>query len=292
VTEAALVADGIDHLSFSSAETFEDCPAKWAAHYIDGVRSEPGPEAIQGTMAHDVLEALAALDPGERTPARAREVVGELWEGIPKRDRRIAWAHVTRGLSMLEIVAGEVIGAELHLAAKLGGVPFTGRLDRADQAVDGVRILDYKAGKYPGRVEWMEPKYRQIQLYAAAYEEMFDRLVAEGAIVWLAPGRITEVPLERRDIRFAIEWLQRIWDRIIECFETDDWPAQPGPLCSWCPTCATCESGMVVIRARSKDASKSLGAYGIQALEEETVQRMSYTLAARQGKHLSVVPDP
>lgn len=134
-----------DHFSPSAAETFESCPKKWFFKYVHRVEDPAGPAARIGSMAHDVLEQVTKLPSGARTPAAALAVADQLWKDDPPPARRAAWGHIARALRDVEVAHGEVIGVELELNVDLGGVPFSGRLDRVDALPsDAARILDYK----------------------------------------------------------------------------------------------------------------------------------------------------
>ena len=133
------------YLSPSAADTFESSPQKWYAKYVMKVPDPAGPEAEVGTLAHSVLEALAAFPPGERTSVAALAIANDQWSGIDRDQRRLAWGHVVRALRNLEVTHGDVLSAEEVLEVEIGGVPFKGIIDRADELPSGAaRILDYK----------------------------------------------------------------------------------------------------------------------------------------------------
>lgn len=250
------------HLSVSAAEAWDTCNRKWHGKYVVGVPDPSGHEADVGKMAHRVLEYLGALPPGMRTPEIARHVALRLWINVPIETYREAMGHVIRALRNLEVSAGDSIAVEMELTTVLSGVPFLGYLDRADALPSGAaRISDYKTGKRPGRPDWLDPKKRQVAIYAAAFEVLTGRPVHEGAIVWTVDGHVDLFDLDDEMLSDSLRWFRSQWDGIATAVETDTFAATPNPLCSWCPMAMTCPEGQQAILAR-RDDGKSIGPHG------------------------------
>lgn len=152
-------------------------------------------------------------------------------------------------------------------------------------------VPTHNTGKRPGRRDWLAEKGLQLAAYAAAVEVLDERPVSEGALVWTASGRVDDFTMSDTAKANAVRWLSRIWRDIEAAAEADDFPANPGPLCSWCVLVAECPEGRDATLARAEDRSKSIGAYGQAMLDEIAVQSMADTLAVVEGSHLSVVPD-
>lgn len=282
------------HLSVSGAETWEDCPRKWHAKYVLKIRDEAGPEAEIGKMAHAVLEHVGAFAVGKRTPQVALSISRRAWKDSPPEMRRVAMGHVLRALNNLEVAAGEVVLLEAKLETVLAGVPFLGYLDRADALGSGaLTIIDYKTGKRKvgPRGSWLLPKKRQLAIYAAAVETIHGRPVHQGRNVWTAKGIVDEYEMDNDTLAEALAWLRGCWDEILDAIEADHFPANPGPLCSWCSVVAECPEGTEAVIARSKVRGKSIGAQGQAVLDGLAVKQFEDTLAAAQGVHLRVVTE-
>lgn len=283
----------IDHLSFSSGEDYCDCPKKWHAKYVLGVEDPSGPEAHVGTMAHDVLELLGRFPPGRRTVEVAHHLARRLWANDPADMRRDAWAHVTRALRLLEVAAGDVVYCEEKLSVVLAGVPFTGRLDRADALPSGALIvIDYKTGKRnAGRNNvYLLPKFRQLALYAAAIEAIHGRPVRHGMLVWTVNGKTDPIDLDDVELAEALRWLRETWASIQGALTNDDFPADPGNLCPWCPIVAECDEGTAVVLERYA-AGKTIGVRGQAIIDAKVTDDLERSVAVANGEHLTAVPD-
>jgi RecB family exonuclease len=229
-----------------------------------------GPEARIGTMAHDVLEAVSRLGPGERTPEAALAASKSLWEGDTVGHRRAAWGHVMRGLRLLAVSHGDVVAVEREVNVTIGGVPFKGRVDRIDEGANGsVTVMDYKTGKRStGRNnEYLAPKKRQVMLYAAAIEAADKRKVTEASVIWTAKGVVDWWEVNDIEIAKAVRWFRRVWEALTASLGTGgSFPAQVGPLCSWCPAVKDCPEGMVAVAERAAGGKAKVGQHGADAL--------------------------
>lgn len=270
------------YLSPSAADTYESCPQKWYAKYVMKVPDPAGPEAEVGTLAHAVLEGLAAFPPGERTAAAALALADEQWAGVDRGQRRLAWGHVVRALRNLEVTHGDVVSAEEVLEVSIGGVPFKGIIDRADELPSGaVRILDYKTGKRPGRSDWLEDKRRTLMLYAAGFEVAHERPVQEAALVWTATGVVDDFDVDDFVVAGAVKWFAGVWNDLNESLDSGDFPPRPGNLCSWCPGAGNCSAGQEAILARAREG-KSIGPFGEPIVAAAEAAGRAARAAARQ----------
>lgn len=285
------------YLSFSAAETWEQCQRKWSSRYVLFVADPAGPEADIGKMAHTVLEAMGRFKPGRRTIAVAAPIAERAWADKPAEKRRDAIGHVVRALRNLEVSAGDIIRVEMDLLVVLRGVPFKGFIDRADWIpadldTDAARLIDYKTGKHPGRRDWLTPKFRQLYLYAAAFETITGIPAHQGALVWTKNGRVDTVSITHDEIEMALDWLRDTWREIHQAIQTMTFEPNPGPLCSWCPLAELCPEGQEAIIWRAEnEPQKSMGPYGQKFLENRIVDQFAATLEVVEGRHLTIVDD-
>jgi putative RecB family exonuclease len=66
------------------------CPLLYRFRTVDKLPEEPSPEAMRGTLVHKVLEGLFDLPAPERTPERARTLLGPAWEALVATEPAIA----------------------------------------------------------------------------------------------------------------------------------------------------------------------------------------------------------
>lgn len=261
--------------SFSAAETYETCPKRWRAKYVQKVPDPPGPEAVVGTMVHDVLEVLARYPAIQRTIATARAIARHLWRERPATLTRLAWPHVIRALEEPSLTGGDVLFTERKIKVTVAGVPTVGAVDRGDLLDDRtVKITDYKTG-VPSPPHFLDKKVRQVVLYASLVEATVGLPVTVGALHWTAEPRVDEFDISPDDIRATLRWFSSLWDELGHSVEHDDFPARPGPLCSWCPIVTACPEGRAMVLHRY-DIGKRTGAAGMVVVD----QRFSANLEA------------
>lgn len=252
------MADLPPHLSASSADTYDDCPAKWKAKYVDRVKDPAGEEAEIGTLSHSVLEALYHLPAAERTVEAAKGLLGVVAADEPTDRRRMAWGYVVTAMKMENPTNVRVLGNEVKLeGVEIAGVPFKGVVDRAEEDIFGeVRISDYKTGKRPNP-RFLLPKERQVTLYALGWEAIGSGRADSGALIWLKAKKVDEVNLDVLREPTQV-WFSDIWAGIKRDTAADSFAKDPGPLCGWCPVLSSCEEGMAMVRERISEG-KNVG---------------------------------
>jgi len=260
------VLDVLTGLSPSSIDLWRQCPRKFHAEKFEGRAGGTSEAAVLGTFVHLVLEHLMGLEPAERTVRSARRLTLEAWpefesgsdwaelsslEAVDVTEfRRRAWSSVC-GLFQIEAPADvEVLATERFLDATVGGVPLRGIVDRVDRDVFGdVVVTDYKTGKVPA--PWFrESKFRQLNLYAALLEEVDGERPAEGRLLFTSFGESIGTTVTAESVASAVEVASDAWREIGEAESGGVWPANPGPLCGWCPFVGECDEGLAEVRGR------------------------------------------
>ncbi len=141
--------------------TWLDCPRRYRFAYLDRPTPPKGPPWAHNSVGASVHTALAdwyRLDPGERTAARAGELVDRSWltDGFRDSDQSDRWR--ARSREMVQRYAATVdpreepVGIERTVATKTDVLALSGRVDRLDlRAVDGTEqlvVVDYKTGRH------------------------------------------------------------------------------------------------------------------------------------------------
>jgi RecB family exonuclease len=141
--------------------TWLDCPRRYRFAYLDRPTPPKGPPWAHNSVGASVHTALAdwyRLDPGERTAARAGELVDRAWltDGFRDDEQSDRWR--ARSREMVQRYAAAVdprvdpVGIERTVATKTDVLALSGRVDRLDlRTVDGVEqlvVVDYKTGRH------------------------------------------------------------------------------------------------------------------------------------------------
>lgn len=233
----------------SSLNTFLGCPLAYWWRYAQGWRGLPTPAMEAGSLVHDVLEGLMALEPAARTREQARvlyaqEAAAREADLDPRVDRDEVRTRAGAALAayfeqedpqQVDVVPD---GLERAVAASLAGVPIAGLVDRLEFAAGGARVLDYKTGGAKPR--YAEGYWRQVLLYARMLgEEGTD--VAEVALLYLgAPSRLMVRPTPVQALARVESDLLRGHEERASAHAATAWPARPSALCSYCPYRSAC----------------------------------------------------
>lgn len=220
-----------ESLSVGSIERLLDCPFRFLAQ--DGWRLREPPEAVdqpgkreRGQWVHEILErfhveAAVRAMPFERAARDALQVLllgitnevalremasgagtlGELAEWRATLDGYLDWA-ISDAAAGWRFLAGEQTGMlDVSWRAERGprSVRIEGRLDRLDQGVAGLRVVDYKLGSPPRlqAIAATPERAAQLALYAliASGQGPVDKVgyltLQRDATTWLALGGTT-----------------------------------------------------------------------------------------------------
>lgn len=261
-----------ERFSYSAASTFDDCPAKWRAKYVDRVEDPPGPEAELGSAVHEMLDALLGLPPWARTGPGLRRAVATVGDRYPLGVRRVALTMVSTAARTPVVGSADVVAREVRAETTLEGVPFLGIVDLVERLPSGaLAVTDWKTGKRPAP-RFAEGPHRQVQLYAAAVAGVFAAPVWAARLGWLRSGRVDDVPVDEWSVAGAVEWLAGVWEELGVAVRDGVFEERPGPLCSWCPAVAGCGPGLAAVRERAA-AGKRIGEHGQAALQATEVER-------------------
>ena len=92
------VVDGVDvlgSLSPSRAGDFMSCPLLFRYRTIDRLPESSSPDAVRGTLVHQVLEDIFDLPAPERTPAAAHELLRPTWAALQERSDQARQVRTT-----------------------------------------------------------------------------------------------------------------------------------------------------------------------------------------------------
>ncbi len=233
----------------SSLNDFIKCPLAYWWKYAQGWKTAPTAVLSAGSLVHAVLEELLALESGERTIERARQIYTEQWSALePELDERINRTELRERAggalaAYFELEDPSTVelapdGLERKTAATLAGVPIAGTADRVEFGTAGARVVDYKTGAAKPR--YAEAYWRQVLLYAQMLtDEGID--VSEVALMHLGdPARLMVRPVPDSARTRVVGSLARAAEERTRFDESAKWQARPSALCGWCPFQRVC----------------------------------------------------
>ena len=142
--------------SASRLKTWLECKRKYYYRYIRKIRAKEEDELNEGAFLHMLLEHLYK---DRECYGTEEELSGELHRLmerlLPQQDaksryRKLLWREKLKGFVRKEIehfnASWRVVGREVEVSGKIGGLKFKGRIDRIDQNATDTLVLDYKSG--------------------------------------------------------------------------------------------------------------------------------------------------
>ena len=244
-------------MSPSQAEAYQGCPRRYALE--SRLRLDPAddnPYLRFGSLMHTVLERSVrrSSEQGE-TGLDLSDALGELEAQLARMDFGtpvLNYAWMERGARLLDQMSrrwtddgAEPIRFEERVTIDMGGIPWSGRIDRVDRLENGrLRVIDYKTSKTPTTV-----KDAAVSLQLGFYLWALSGLdphpdVVEAAELWFPlcdretswrrsfdPSNLAEVLGELREIAEAI---------LAERADPLAWPPRPSRDCGRCGVRSLC----------------------------------------------------
>ena len=243
--------------------TYLDCPRRYRFTYLDRPAPQKGPPWAHNSLGAAVHTALAnwwKLPVGQRTVARAGELLDDAWLADGFRDeaqrqlaRVRARAMVTTYVADLD-PADEPVGVERTVALKTDHAALFGRVDRIDDRVgEGLVVVDYKTGRHVLTVDDARTSLA-LAVYAAGAARTLRRSCLRVELHHLPTGEVlawnhTEEGLARH-IRRADSIAEEIADLDarfragVDAAEADAmYPPAVSALCGWCDFNRVCPQG-------------------------------------------------
>src|SRR4051794_6413892 len=238
-------------LSPSRAGDFTSCPLLFRYRTIDRLPEGSSPDAVRGTLVHQVLEEVFDLPPAERTPAAAHALLEPAWAVLRERSRQArevaatldepAWlesAHevLDRWFLLEDPTRLEPAEREAYVEVVLdSGLQLRGIVDRLDKTPEGaLRVVDYKTGN--AVAEGFEFKALfQLRIYALILWRSRGVVPRMLQLVYLgARSEIVRYEPDEADLRATERQVDAIWEAIELAKETGEFLPRRGKQCDWC----------------------------------------------------------
>lgn len=265
-------------LSYSSLETYNQCPLKYKYREIDKLKEPKSKEAVFGTLIHSTLKF--AYEPALVSPTLeqaldyfARGWNSEIWEN--ELEERAAFSQgvdiLTRYYKHNDPAKATVVALEnafqleIEDPAKPGAVhTVKGFIDRIDKTDDGYEIIDYKTAKKMPSQDYVD-QHLQLTIYLKAFLERYPKEKANldkitVSLYFLKHG----VKLSSRRTAEDLARVDELFLEAIRRIEAGEFEPRVSPLCDWCGFQKLCP----MWRHKFKDARKIDPPEVNQAIEE------------------------
>ena len=256
--------DGVEvlgALSPSRAGDFLACPLRYRFRTIDRLPEPPSPDAVRGTVVHQVLEDLFDLPALRRTPEEAGEMLVPAWERLLAAEPEVAGMFAAPEEDGLELAAWldscravleryftledptrlEPAERELYVETLLDSrLLLRGYVDRLDIAPDGrLRVVDYKTSRSPSPLFEARALF-QMRFYALVIWRTRGVVPRMLQLVYLGNGEVLRYEPDEADLRATERKVEAIWRAIRTAEESGEWLPSPGRLCDWCAHRSLC----------------------------------------------------
>jgi putative RecB family exonuclease len=247
--------DGVEvlgALSPSRASDFMACPLLYRFRTVDRLPEPSSPDAVRGTLVHQVLEDLFDLDAPDRTADRAQAMLEPAWRALVEAEPQVAEMFEPDDADFAAWLAGcdrvlkryftledprllEPAERELYVETVLdSGLLLRGFVDRLDVAPgELLRVVDYKTGRSPG-VGYEAKALFQMKFYALVIWRLRGVVPAVLQLVYLGNAEILRYVPDERDLLATERKVEAIWKAIRRAEDTGDWRPSPSRLCNWC----------------------------------------------------------
>lgn len=236
----------IMRISYSSLETYKNCPLKYKFKHIDRVPEPKSKEAQFGTLIHSVLNYIhtPTLVPPTLEQALNYFVTG--WKPEVYEDDIEERSAFTQGIQMIQryyentdIASANIVDLESRFAIEIGNAEtgihtVSGIIDRIDKTKDGYEIIDYKTARKMPSQDKVDNDI-QLSIYLKAFLERYpkekenlDKITV--SLYYLKHG----VKLSSKRTQKDLERLEAQFLHVIEAIEKAEFEPILSPLCDWC----------------------------------------------------------
>jgi CRISPR/Cas system-associated exonuclease Cas4 (RecB family) len=232
-------------MSPSQANSYEECPRKYAVDRYLLTQSEQTDYMRFGSLIHQILEEAEreAVEAGSErsTAARAISWLDRVWDVSGFGDDAVGTAWRRRAEKMLNDIyrlwpsSARPIGFETPLHLTIDGTPWYGLADRIEAEGSDIFIVDYKTGSPVTKADAAESIQLGYYAMAAAQDAA---ITAHGSVVgaefWY-PKVLKKHAIGTR--RFDMDNLEAVKERMVDvtsAIRAERFEPTPGPQCASC----------------------------------------------------------
>lgn len=248
---------GIARISYSSANQFEQCPARFHAERVLGIKGERTMPLLVGSFMHEATDRyIIAL--GQRGLAydyeQAQKTLDECWssslrEGIPEayhEELSEMMQEIAKHLQKRDVTRRVASEQKIAFNQQWAVVPYDGeeawlrmKLDLLEVDAKKATVWDLKTGHgVQAATDSM-----QLKVYAAGVMAALPDIEQVEVELYYPRKNIVHKHMHgEKEATEGRRWIKAIWDRIQRAQTDSAWPARPGIGCAYCPVFDGCEA--------------------------------------------------
>ena len=231
--------------SYSSLNTYQQCPLKYKFQEIDRIKTPKSKEAVFGTTIHATLKFIHK--PGILFPnlEQAMEFFSNAWNPAVFDSEAEERSAFSQGIKIIQDyyqknnpADANVIDLESHFQIAIGEKEnlhiVSGIIDRIDKTTEGYEIIDYKTTRKMPAQEKVDNDI-QLSIYLKAFLSRYPKEVVNlnkitVSLYYLKHG----VKLSSQRTLEQLQKSEELFLDIIRLIETAKFNPNLSPLCDWC----------------------------------------------------------
>jgi RecB family exonuclease/predicted RNA-binding protein YlqC (UPF0109 family) len=233
-------------ISYSSLETYKNCPLKYKFKHIDRVPEPKSKEAQFGTLIHSVLNYVHTPTLVPPTLEQALNYFVSGWKPEVYEDEIEERGAFTQGIQIIQryyenidIAAANIVDLESRFAIEIGtpekGIhTVSGIIDRIDKTIDGYEIIDYKTARKMPSQDKVDNDI-QLSIYLKAFLERYPKEKEHLDTITVSLYYVKHgVKLSSKRSLKDLERLEEQFLHVIDAIEKAEFEPILSPLCDWC----------------------------------------------------------
>ena len=248
-------------LSPSQANTYQECPAQWAATYVNGRYPRVvSPPADMGTAAHAGLDEWAIAGHWKKPMgAESRAMLIDSFTrhfeemlGSPLGENAelyaegkgllTAWLMTNAETWRFNVVQSTEKKRTFALETTGGEVRFLYIIDRVDADRDGrLKVVDYKTGHLMLGVSELRQSMQALSYATGVWRHKPNQGEYEVVFDYLRSKPISAT-FTAAECEAHYHYLQRLAQRMHDALKAEEWPEKVGKHCRFCVRRSSCES--------------------------------------------------
>jgi RecB family exonuclease len=233
-------------ISYSTLDSYRNCPLKYKFREIDKIKEPKSKEAVFGTLVHAVMKYIhtpALLSP---TIDQALDYFSKGWNSEVYENEMEERAAFTQGVTIIQNYLAHtkpndynIVDLESRFAIEIGNEEtglhtVSGIIDRIDKTEDGYEIIDYKTTRKMPSQDKVDNDI-QLSIYLKAFLHRYPKEIEHldkitVSLYYLKHG----VKLSSKRTKEQLENLEKTFLDVIKSIEEEKFDPILSPLCDWC----------------------------------------------------------
>lgn len=233
-------------ISYSTLDTYQNCPLKYKFREVDKIKEPKSKEAVFGTLIHATLKYIHTPSLLSPTLDQALDYFSKGWNSEVYENEMEERSAFTQGVAIIQNYLTHtkpsdytIVDLESRFAIEIGNKEsgthtVSGIIDRIDKTEDGYEIIDYKTTRKMPSQDKVDNDI-QLSIYLKAFLnrypkewERLDKITV--SLYFLKHG----VKLSSTRTKEQLDSVEQTFLDVIQSIEEKKFDPILSPLCDWC----------------------------------------------------------